>query len=256
MSTWLAERRLTILRAILAGACLLTPSLPALAADAAERAVHGFSSEGRYFAFEQYGIQDGSGFPYSDIFVVDLEHDQWVDGSPIRILHKDERHTLGAVRREAMSKARPLLDKLAIGEPGVMLATNSIYQANDDPRRALFVPYYRSLGNIEPVHDGDEDAVTLTLEEIVLPSPPDCPIDDTPKVGFVLRRATGSEKPSEVFRDRAIPGSRGCALAYSISDIIAFGYEAGGYQRYVALINVFAFGFEGANRRFLAVAFR
>ena len=250
------EGRAWSLLGVLALVCLLVPGSPAHAADAAERAVHGFSSDGRYFAFEQFGVQDGSGFPYSDIFIVDLEGDKWVDGTPLRVLLKDERHTLGAARGEAMVRAKPLIDKLAIGEPGVGLATNVIYQANADPRRMVFTRYYTPLGNIEPVDAADENATTLTLEEIVLPSPAGCPPDDTPRVGFVLKRTLGSAKPEEIYRDETIPASRGCAIAYSLSDVIAYGYEAGGYLRQVALVSVFSYGFEGADRRFMAVSFR
>jgi predicted secreted protein len=229
---------------------------PLLAADAAERTVLGFSSDGRYFGFEQFGVQDGSGFPYAEVVIVDLDHDRWVDGTPVRVLLEDEQRTVGAARREAMASAQPLIARLGITEPGTILAANTIYQANIDPRRLRFLPYYRSLGNIEPVAEDDEDALTLRLEEIVLPSPAECPVDDAPRVGFVLGLARGSDAPEEVFRDQSIPASRGCPLAYSLSDMVAFGYGAGGYARYVALINVFSHGFEGANRRFLAVAIR
>ena len=62
---------------------LTVATVPARAADNAERAVVGFSPDGRYFAFEQYGVQDGSGFPYSEIFVIDLNANKWVKGSPV-----------------------------------------------------------------------------------------------------------------------------------------------------------------------------
>ena len=32
----------------------------------------GFSKDGRYLAFEEYGTQDGSGFPYSNFYFVDV----------------------------------------------------------------------------------------------------------------------------------------------------------------------------------------
>jgi predicted secreted protein len=32
----------------------------------------GFSKDGRYLAFEEYGVQDGSGFPYSSYYFVDV----------------------------------------------------------------------------------------------------------------------------------------------------------------------------------------
>ncbi len=245
-----------LLHALLFFAWLIASGTSAFAADAAERAVHGFSPDGRYFAFEQYGVQDGSGFPYSDFFIIDLEGDKWVEGTPIRVLLEDENRALGAARGEALSRARPLLDRLAIGEPGIVLAGNVVYQAVSDPRRMVFDPYYRSLGNLEPVDAEDDDVITLSIEEIVLPSPPGCPIDDTPKAGFVLKRTQGPGKPVEIFRDKSIPASRGCAIAYSLSDVIAYGYGESGYLRHVALISVFSYGFEGANRRFLAVPFR
>ena len=54
----------------------------AWAGDYASRHVIGFSADGRYFAFEQYGAQDGSGFPYAEIFIIDTQADSWVAGSP------------------------------------------------------------------------------------------------------------------------------------------------------------------------------
>ena len=62
----------------------------ALAADAADRAIIGFSADGRYFAFEEFGIQDGSGFAYANIFVLDLEDDKWVEGSPVRVQKRED----------------------------------------------------------------------------------------------------------------------------------------------------------------------
>ncbi len=207
----LMNARPGLLHAFLLSAWLIASGSPALAADAAERAVHGFSPDGRYFAFEQYGVQDGSGFPYADVFIVDLEGDKWVEGTPIRVLLEDEGKTLGAARGEAMSRARPLLDRLAIGEPGIVLATNVIYQAGSDPRRMVFVPYYRSLGNLEPVSQEDDDVITLSLEEIVLPSPAGCPIDDTPKVGFCSEDgARARASPRKSFATRPFP-PRGAA---------------------------------------------
>ena len=80
-----------ILMALLLLAGLLLSPV-ARAGDAAEFRAHGFSSDaqGRYFAFEEFGVQDGSGFPYSNIYNVDLEKDAWVDESPVRVTIKEE----------------------------------------------------------------------------------------------------------------------------------------------------------------------
>ncbi len=58
--------------------------MPALAGDRAQIDLIGYSDDGSYFAFEEFGIQDGSGFAYSSIYVVDLVDDSWVVGTPIR----------------------------------------------------------------------------------------------------------------------------------------------------------------------------
>ena len=50
----------------------------------------GFSPEGQYFAFAQYGEQDGSGFPYAEIYIVDIEKNDFVPGGVIKQLWKDE----------------------------------------------------------------------------------------------------------------------------------------------------------------------
>ncbi|RUV10776.1 DUF2259 domain-containing protein, partial [Mesorhizobium sp. M5C.F.Ca.IN.020.32.2.1] len=41
-------------------------SLDAQAGDVAELEILGFTSDGGAFAFEEYGVQDGSGFPYAN----------------------------------------------------------------------------------------------------------------------------------------------------------------------------------------------
>jgi hypothetical protein len=42
--------------------------LVAQAGDAAKLDILGFSKDGGVFAFEEYGVQDGSGFPYANRF--------------------------------------------------------------------------------------------------------------------------------------------------------------------------------------------
>ena len=64
----------------IAATLLCASALSALAADGAFLDIIGYSPDSRYFAFEQYGVQDGSGFPYADIFIVDLASNSWVKG--------------------------------------------------------------------------------------------------------------------------------------------------------------------------------
>ena len=51
---------------------LLLMGGPALAMEQATFKFLGFSQDGQYAAYEQYGYQDGSGFPYSEIIVLQV----------------------------------------------------------------------------------------------------------------------------------------------------------------------------------------
>ena len=85
----MVERFFCRLRACLALALLtafavLGALAPAKAGDAATLNVLGFSSDGAIFAFEEYGVQDGSGFPYANRYYIDTATDTFLPGSPIR----------------------------------------------------------------------------------------------------------------------------------------------------------------------------
>jgi predicted secreted protein len=241
------------LRSLLASLFLCLSAGMVFAADAAEREILGFSPDGRYFAFEQYGVQDGSGFPYSEIFIIDLDNDRWLEGTPIRVRLDNESASLSNARGKAAAEARKFLERAPIEDNGRVLASNPVNQKSEDARRLVFHSYYTSLGHLEPIEESDGDVIGLTVEDVVLPSPEGCPIGDTPMAGFVLKAKHGAQALQEVHRDKSIPTSRGCPLNYSLSDAVVYTSADGRIQRLVVLVNVFSFGFEGADRRFIAV---
>ena len=72
--------------ALLAAALLATlPVAPGFAGDAAQLEILGFSKDGGVFAFEEYGVQDGSGFPYANRYYIDTTTDTFVKGTPVRV---------------------------------------------------------------------------------------------------------------------------------------------------------------------------
>ena len=240
-----------LVRLILAVA-LLAHASSARAGDAAERDILGFSPDGRYFAFEQYGVQDGSGFPYSEIFLIDLSDDSWVEGTPVRVRLENESRSLEAARRQALAAAQPFLAKARVTNNARIFASNVLYETIQNPRLMSFRTFYASFGHLEP-GEADDAEITLRLEEIVLPAPKDCPAGDTPLAGFVLKAKHGSGSFEEVYRDREIPASRRCPLKYSLSDAVSLLAADGRIQRLVVMINIFSYGFEGPDRRFVAV---
>lgn len=228
---------------------LLMTATSAFAADNAERAVIGFSPDGRYFAFEQYGVQDGSGFPYSEIFVIDLAANQWVKGSPFRQRLDDETATVSAVRAKAAQTASALLGQLKTVEPGEALAAQLPTQAVADRHRIAFDPFYQSQTNQKG------DRYTLGLDLVPFAAPESCFAEDGKQMGFRLTikdNESGLEK--EVHKDAAIPSSRFCPRDYDLSDVIIYR-PASGAARQVALVGVYTPGFEGVNRRLIAVPF-
>lgn len=223
------------------GALLL--ATPALAGDRALIDYIGYSNDGRYFAFEEYGVQDGSGFPYSTIYVVDLPADKWVGGSPYRARLEDEGDTVAEVRAAARELAQPTLGDLAIEAGAYPIAVNG----DGEVDAAGYGLRFGSPGyGLEAV----EDPHLLELETIALEAGIDCSMIDNPTYGFAL-----SLDGEELHRDTGkLPASRGCALDYRLHAVVQapdwlFGTPA---QR-VAIVAVYPFGFEGPDRRFLAV---
>ena len=92
-------RRLLALPLILAAVMMAGP---ARAGDIALLESLGFSEAGDVFAFQQSGVEDGSGFPYADIFFLDLKSDRFLEPSPIRVRLNED----GALVADAVAEAR------------------------------------------------------------------------------------------------------------------------------------------------------
>ncbi|MBZ0215456.1 MAG: DUF2259 domain-containing protein [Fimbriimonadaceae bacterium] len=211
------------------------------AGDFAERRIIGFSEDGKYFAFEQFGIQDGSGFPYSEIFVIDTETDDWAGGSPFRTRIEDEQADLQTARTETAEKAQPALLDLGLGHQGRLLASNPPTEAGSNPYDIVFRKY-AAFGPFMELH----------LREIPM-DPGLCGEFGILVNGFSLSfKADETQEPVTVHEDTSIPASRGCPLNYGISDVIVYE-KPQDRQRMIVLVNIFSHGFEGPDRRFIAI---
>lgn len=219
---------------------------PALAGDRALADVIGFSEDGRYFAFEEFGIQDGSGFAYSTVYMIDLIADRWVIGTPVHAEAEDEDMTLIEIRRLAQTQALPRLDDLRIHRPAedlVLLGEGDL--AANGHAVAFGLPSFSGLE--PPVGRYD-----LTLERFDAKATAPCGdwFDDEPQ-GFALdMQIDGVE--TRVYGDGILPRSRGCPMDYRIKGVF-IPSQTRDLSRAVALISVYAHGFEGPDRRFLAV---
>jgi predicted secreted protein len=230
---------------------LLALALPSAAADRALIDMLGYSPDGRYFAFEEFGIQDGSGFPFSSIFIVDLVEDSWVGGTPIDVRIDDESASLAEARAGAMSEAAALLDTYNIAVPVQVLALIGDGDMDASGTRV----HWSTPACCGPQYT-QADAASLILETRGIgSSEPYC----EPEFGPVGYRLSFQDQNGvrELHADGdVLPSSRGCTLDYRIYAVVQpfENHYAEDYtSRRVAIIASYPFGFEGVDRRFLAV---
>lgn len=243
------------MRIIALVALMVLGSARALAADGAAFNAIGYSPDSRYFAFEQYGVQDGSGFPYWDIFVVDLKSNDWVQGSPYRALIESEQAKPATARDQARAAAAPALKELDITLPAELIAATPATEAVPERERLIFDRWYESLGARTSEKSQLGVRFELSVEKIPLPRPAKCPEGDGDSFGVrVSLKDLQTDTSRVIHEDKAIPDSRNCPTAYDVAAVVAqSGMPV--TDRLVALIGVYARGFEGLNHRFIAVPF-
>lgn len=232
--------------AVTKATALLAASLafasPALAGDRAQFNPIGFSEDGRYFAFEEFGIQDGSGFPFSTTYIIDLPADKWVSGTPYRLRHNDETVSIGELRRLAAKDMTRSINELGIDYPGSIIALNGDGEPDAEPHALRFGTPGYGLSEVQDDHQ-------LELEVFDLASSEDCAIIDDKTKGFAL-----TLDGAELTRDTGpIPKSRGCVMDYRLYAVVVPADFGSVPSAGVAIVSVYPFGFEGPDRRFIAV---
>lgn len=218
---------------------------PSLAGDRALIDYVGFSQGFDYFAFEEFGIQDGSGFAYANLYVVDLVNDAWVVGTPIRVQAEDEAKTLADVRAEAMALARDHIEGFAIDVPVEIAALIGDGVPDTDARSLAFgAPAY-----LPGTVSGD---YTISLSTFPTDAASPCgQWFDIEPLGYALSLSDGGAE-RVVHRDTSLPRSRGCPFDYRIHSVV-MPFMGTSLEHAVAIISVYPGGFEGPDRRFLAV---
>jgi predicted secreted protein len=229
----------------------LAASASAWAGDFASFQPLGFSPDGKVFAFEEFGVEDGSGFPYSSVYFIDTEGDAFLPGTPVRVRLDEDGADIGRARALSRGKAEALIGTHSIASnPGILAAFNPMGEVVADRHRIA----YRQHA-VEPAPGGE---FALALQEIPLPETERCR-DVTPDGGrgfrLTLVKRDGAPADQVVHEDTRLPESRNCPLSYQISGALTFQPPAGD-PVHVALVLVRSVGFEGSNGRWLAVPFR
>ncbi|MBC7282254.1 DUF2259 domain-containing protein [Hoeflea sp.] len=209
----------------------------------------GFSADGKVFAFEEFGIQDGSGFAFANRFFIDTTDDSFLPGSTVRVVLEDETRSIGEARAEAQARSESLEASYRFASnPGTIAAFNPLSEIDGAAHQLRYTPFSMAPQPFGPYE--------VTLEEKPLPASSLCRDIDETSIGFRLEMTQTDGRPSDLVLhdDTSVPRSRGCPLAYRIGGAIT--HSADGVSTHAVLVLVRSIGFEGESGRWIAVTRR
>ncbi len=250
--------RLRLSRLILGaiGLAFAVTAGPARASDGATLNPIGFSGDGRYFAFEQFGVKDPAGYPYWSVSVLDTEKNIQAEGSPAAVMLEDSSRSILDARAKLRSKSAALLKATRITEPYALLAANPNTQLVADRRRLSFERWYNSGGADPKTLAFANLRYELEVGDVTVPKPGTCDGSGGPYVGVELKiRNFEKDQWRTIYADDGLPRDRGCAVAYEVAAVIARA-SVNAADRLVAIIGVYSDGFQGLDHRFFAVPFQ
>tara|TARA_R110000868_G_scaffold157859_8_gene385381 strand:+ start:3350 stop:4081 length:732 start_codon:yes stop_codon:yes gene_type:complete len=218
----------------------------AYAGTLAELGSTGFSDDGAYFAFEQYGIQDGSGFAYASFTIVDVKTDSWVPGTPVKVRLDDETLSASQARSAVQKQASGLLAQYGVkSSNGVLVVHNPASELSADPENVRFLPVKSTMQSGVPIE--------VQLDAFELSAGTECEVHGQ-TFGFRLLLSVPG-KVRILHEDSGIPKSRGCPLAYRIDQVYAHRLNNRDFVLAIMLV-MNTPGFEGPDGKYLAFTTR
>lgn len=218
----------------------------------------GFSKDGKYLAFEEYGTQDGSGFPYSNIYFVDVVKNIYAappvkkrfDESSMKVFDESKIPGEDVMRLAAKKASAANLRKFRIieGNTGKMVVARLLTDLN--------------AGKIEPGDEKKDQLVKFTDErvsnyfeneyELLLKTSEvkikQCDIFEYPVLKFDLTLKNVRTETAKILQtDTALPDSRNCPHYYSIQNVYVYK------NRIAVFLNIYTTGFEGPDMRYMVV---
>ena len=213
----------------------------------------GFSEDGKYLAFEEYGTQDGSGFPYSTYYFIETAKNAYA-AAPIKITVREEPvPTEESIRLKAKKAAATNLNKFKIvtGNTGTLLAA----RLPTDIGAEKIIPNDENKNQTIKFYDDQYEGYGGDIYELRLmtskaDSKPckDYGFEKDSIVKFELSlKNTNGGKETVLQKDKTLPESRGCTHTYSVQNVYT-------YKNQIAVfMNTYTYGFEGPDMRFMVV---
>jgi predicted secreted protein len=227
----------------------------AFAGDYAQLNFIGFSADGKYLAFEEYGSEDGSGFPYSNIYFVNVLKNSYA-APPIRKTidegQRDDDKIPGedVIRAKAKKAAAANLRKFKIvtGNTGNLVVARLLTDFGADK----LSPGSEKKDQIIEFTDLVFGNVYENLFELILKTSEvktkECDYSYDPVLKFeLLLSIRNSDSPMILQKDATLPASRSCPHTYSIQNVYLYG------DKIAVFMNIYSMGFEGPDMRYMVV---
>ncbi len=226
-----------------------------IAGDYAQLNFIGFSADGKYLAFEEFGTQDGSGFPYSNIYFVDVEKNSFAAPPVKKTIGEgliDESKIPGEdfIRAKARTAAAANLRKYKIlaGNTGKLVVARLLTDLNVEKIKPNGEKKDQVIAFTDEVFTNVYENIyelSLKTSEVKIK---ECDYNYEPVLKFdLLLNGRNFDAPRILQSDRSLPASRNCPLTYSIQNIYLFG------NKIAVFMNVYSMGFEGPDMRYLVV---
>lgn len=237
---------------IVASFVIILSSADIFAGDYAALNFIGFSKDGKYLAFEEYGTQDGSGFPYSNIYFVDTTKNSYA-APAVKVRLDNEAATESQARTRANRNAAANLRKLRIvaGNTGSLVVARLLTDLSVEKEPLKFEVGKSQSLNFTDYRNSNyfENEYNLTLAPSEVKNTVCNTYTDQPIYKFELTLKDNRKETTKILqRDASLPSARNCPLDYSVQNVYVYD------NKIAVFLNVFTIGFEGPDMRFLVVA--
>lgn len=230
---------------------LITIPASIFAGDYSEFDFISISENGKYMAFEEYGTQDGSGFPYSNIYFINIEQNEYA-AAPVKIrIEKESAYLkISPTRAKAKKAATANLKKFGIveGNTGRLvvarLLTDSEFDFSPykDGAKTQTINFKSYVGSMF-----SEGEYKLTLTPLKVEGKKDYVENPVYKLELLFAdKIKNTEKTLQ--KDKTLPESRGLPVAYRVEKIYLYK------DKIIVFLNIFTTGFEGPDMRYMVVA--
>lgn len=258
--------RLTQFVAAIASVLFVMGAGAAMAGDRAQSAIIGFSPDGRYVAYEQYGTQDGSGYLYAAIQILDVAANESVAGAPVAVMLTEDDMSYQALieadvalaRDLALEQASPVLAAHGI-VPGAAGTTLVYRPFSDLAAPSPTVPF--SIGAAFSPYLHDENVLQLTLTPASSAQCLGLAVDAVFLLRLDLIQADGA-RATTLHDETGLPEGLSCPSDYRIHSVVVYAPDqtdqsdccADTYAMLVLLAVEASPGFEGPDTRYVGVA--